>query len=648
MKAHLLLGFFIIPFFCELTRHSDDVLKRDKIYIEGHRGVSEGQKNHNTKEAILNAIDKGIETIEIDVWLTSDKQIAVFHDLGLSIYNCKNNINYKVVKLIGRTSNFTWSELQECVTKEGNNKIPLLEDIMKITKGKIFMNLEIKDPNEEIWEMIQELIEKYEYYDQISICSFEHKYFQRVENYNKQYGRKIVFGFLYWEPFFLDLKKTNHQITLNALNIYLNKDIVKKAHENGMTVGAYFFDEPKEYNSLFEIGVDVIITDYPIKVQNQLNEYNSDQNYSEGCESIEKNINKKLSCRACKYGYELVKIKEENRNLCKLKYEIDPDLYSKDKSGINQEKNIFAIKMLLSPIGEHAICLINGKTIFYFEWRFDLYGYDTEVKKFILNETIVKQNYNIYSQLTEKHIKKLNFSLIEIYVNDKLINQTDFLCKDLYDTVYYTTYIVMGAHCYIYYNGEQKNNYNVQFKLFDDNYLSFVTYDNKYLQNEDSWGRSERIDLFSSLNSNSLCNTIKDPFQERISCIDKINNCMYCENENKCNKCNYGFSLFNDKCHPSTNFQNNVKYFTSDNEINYYSCSSMINGCEECSYDDFSFNKFHCTKCTDENIECNDIFQSEENINTTVDGSIELKNYSRKEVDYFISISLVLLLILFV
>ena len=63
--------------------------------------------------------------------------------------------------------------MKDCETKEGKYKMPLLEEIMKITKGKIFMNLEIKDEQDEVWEKIEDLIEKYKYYDQISISSFQ-------------------------------------------------------------------------------------------------------------------------------------------------------------------------------------------------------------------------------------------------------------------------------------------------------------------------------------------------------------------------------------------------------------------------------------------------------------------------------------------
>ena len=155
MKSVIFLGFLIISFYCELTRHSDDVLKRERIFIEAHRGVAAGQENHNTKEAILNSIDSGIESFETDCWLTKDNKVVLCHDGDIRL---SPEVSYSI-------STLDWSEVHNF-----RSDIPLLEDIIKITKGKIFMNLEIKDNNDAIWEVIQELIEKYEYYNQIAIC----------------------------------------------------------------------------------------------------------------------------------------------------------------------------------------------------------------------------------------------------------------------------------------------------------------------------------------------------------------------------------------------------------------------------------------------------------------------------------------------
>jgi len=278
---------------------------------------------------------------------------------------------------------------------------------MEITKGKIFMNLEIKDSSSEIWEKIQELIEKYEYYDQISICKFDifetpkklfnNEFYEQVQKYNKEYNRKIVFGFLKWTPLKITYQP-NNQISL--FSGVINRDVVNKIHDKGMTVGVWFLKEPEKYYDLFDIGVDVIITDYPLKVQNQLNEYYSDKAHLEGCKSIEKNDKNITSCVLCESGYELVRRREEERNLCKLKYEIDPDLFIRDDISVFREKNIFAIKMLYDPIYNQTICQKNGKRIFYFEWLFDLYGYDYGVyDSYYMHELYHCYEKNIYYQI---------------------------------------------------------------------------------------------------------------------------------------------------------------------------------------------------------------------------------------------------------
>ena len=274
MKSIIFLGFLFISFNCELTRHSDDVLKRERIFIEAHRGSTEGQKNHNTKEAILNAIYEGMETFETDVQLTKDGKLVLIHDFTFQIYDCPLLHWPLPLPMIIKINSYTWDDLQKCKTIEGGYKIPLLEDIMNITKGKIFMNLEIKEDNEEIWDKIQDLIEEYKYYDQISICGFNHNYYEKVEKYNRDFGRNIVFGFLY-DDIQSNIDKVldginipNHQISLNARFIKNNEEIIQKAHENKMTVAVWFFlAEPFDYYYYFEIGVDVIITNYPRKVK---------------------------------------------------------------------------------------------------------------------------------------------------------------------------------------------------------------------------------------------------------------------------------------------------------------------------------------------------------------------------------------------
>ena len=296
MKLIIFFGLLIILLKSKLTRHSDDVLKRQKIYIEAHRGVTNAQKNHNTKEAVLDAISKGIESFETDCWLTKDKKVVLSHDDGIKVKEKK-----KKKYVFFNESN--WKQLKKYMKqkKYKKKKVPLLDDIMKITKNKIFMNLEIKDENDEIWEHIQKLIEKHKYYDQISISSFYFKYYDKIVKYNNDYNRKIVFSFLFRNfngsnittenetliegPDIYDIDAPNHQITINWIELRNNKEFVESVHSKGMVLGVYFYNEPSDvqYYDLFMIGVDVIITNYPLKVASQLEEFIANDIELEDC-----------------------------------------------------------------------------------------------------------------------------------------------------------------------------------------------------------------------------------------------------------------------------------------------------------------------------------------------------------------------------
>ena len=286
MKLIIFFGFLITLLKSDLTRHSDDVLKRKKIYIEAHRGVTNAQKNHNTKEAILDAISKGVESFETDCWLTKDKKVVLSHDNSIKVKEKKKKKNF-----FFNESN--WNDLKVYMKqkKYKKKKVPLLDDIMKITKNKIFMNLEIKDKNDEIWQHIQNLIEKHKYYDQISISSFYFKYYDKIVKYNNEYNRKIVFNFLFRNfnqtnittenetliegPDIYDIDAPNHQITIKYIDLLSNKGFVESVHNKGMVLGVYFSKGPSDvqYYDLFMIGVDVIITNYPLKVASQLKEF---------------------------------------------------------------------------------------------------------------------------------------------------------------------------------------------------------------------------------------------------------------------------------------------------------------------------------------------------------------------------------------
>lgn len=133
----------------------------DKSYIIAHRGVFDNQKVYeNTKEAFDLAI-KYKQIIELDVRLTKDKQIVVFHDANTKRLT-------KQDKLVEKS---TYEELN----KQNILHIPLLQDILNQVKGKVPILIEIK-PIKNIEELEINLMKQLsEYKGEYAIQSFNPK-----------------------------------------------------------------------------------------------------------------------------------------------------------------------------------------------------------------------------------------------------------------------------------------------------------------------------------------------------------------------------------------------------------------------------------------------------------------------------------------
>jgi glycerophosphoryl diester phosphodiesterase len=267
MKNKLYFLFFFIIFqivklkITRLKRHSFDIFKPNhKIFIDSHRGVNT-EFFQNTYLAFKKAIQYNIDGIELDVWLSKDNVPVIVHGGG------NGNIS-GYYNGTGSVKNYTIKELKKFRSVEDNQPIPLLEEVLKMCKNKIFLNIEIKDNRYDIvFNEIIKLLEKYNMFNQIQISSFHHNYYNKVKNYNLNHKKKIEFGFLYINN---STSKFNYNYPKCALNIHytdVSGNVIKKAHKNKMAVIVWFQmnanEDLKIYKKLFQLGVDGIITNVP-------------------------------------------------------------------------------------------------------------------------------------------------------------------------------------------------------------------------------------------------------------------------------------------------------------------------------------------------------------------------------------------------
>ena len=113
-----------------------DLIKELLKHRYAHRGFHDKPKvPENSMAAFANAVEHGYG-IELDIQLTKDKQLVVFHDHTLTRM-C--GIDLPVCEM-------TYEELQKYTLGNTEEKIPLFKDVLELVDGKVPLLVEIKLP----------------------------------------------------------------------------------------------------------------------------------------------------------------------------------------------------------------------------------------------------------------------------------------------------------------------------------------------------------------------------------------------------------------------------------------------------------------------------------------------------------------------
>ena len=103
---------------------------------------------------------------EIDVQITSDNKVVLLHDNTLE----------RTTTGKGCIGSYTYNDLKNIYLKDGygnvlyGQNIPLLEDVLKITKGKVFVMLDVK-PGVDI-NVVMDIVKKTDTFDNLAIICY--------------------------------------------------------------------------------------------------------------------------------------------------------------------------------------------------------------------------------------------------------------------------------------------------------------------------------------------------------------------------------------------------------------------------------------------------------------------------------------------
>ena len=224
-----------------------------KILEIAHRGYSEFYKD-NTIEAFLKAILHNFDMIELDIQLTKDEKIIIYHDT----YIKNTNNSYFIIDL-------TYEEI-----KSIDSKIPLLEDLFNIlikNKNNNFpLYLDIKGTKRivpHLINLIKSIKKKYNM-KKVYIGSFNILIIELLYKSNKN----LNYGIISETMFTSDITKLLiYKYNLKFFSFHwsvLQHDEIKFLKENKVLVFSYtnkfdiILEKMKQYN------LDGIVTNYKI------------------------------------------------------------------------------------------------------------------------------------------------------------------------------------------------------------------------------------------------------------------------------------------------------------------------------------------------------------------------------------------------
>lgn len=228
--------------------------------IVAHRGAS-GNAPENTLAAFRLAIAQGTDMIELDLHQSKDGALVVCHDSKLyRTARVRKTIKQLTLKELKRLDVGRWFH-----PRFSGEAIPTLEEVLKLTKDCVRLNIEIKQGSPFYPDIEERLVESLEYFqmtDSVLVSSFEDHALEAIRTLNP----KISIGLLAERGDVKQLIRKASGLSASSLNLYtqlVTPGLVQEVHRHKLQVYVYTVNQIRLMNYYLLMGVDGIFTNFP-------------------------------------------------------------------------------------------------------------------------------------------------------------------------------------------------------------------------------------------------------------------------------------------------------------------------------------------------------------------------------------------------
>lgn len=229
------------------------------VEVTAHRGYSSVYPE-NTIPAFKGAIEVGADWAELDVQQTSDGEVIVMHDSSLK----------RTTGLDKEVWQVTWDEIKNLDNgswfdkKYQTVRIPTLEEVLKVCRGKIRLNIEIKPSGHDknLEESVAKLLKEYHMRDSCVVSSLKYESLQKVKEADDSIETVYITSVSYGN--FTNLEYADGYSVESTM---LTQSFVSKAQKAGKQVYVWTVNSEDQLEKVVGMGIDNVITDDPVMAQ---------------------------------------------------------------------------------------------------------------------------------------------------------------------------------------------------------------------------------------------------------------------------------------------------------------------------------------------------------------------------------------------
>ncbi|MFF2875533.1 glycerophosphodiester phosphodiesterase [Gottfriedia sp. NPDC057991] len=303
--------------------------------LQAHRGGL-GLTVESTIASFSHALELGVSTLELDVQITKDHQAVITHDRKITGTKCSDTkpafVGDSEYPYVGKyIKDLTLAQVRtlDCGSKSlpqfpgqqlsPGARMPLLSEVFDLVKKykakKVWMNIETKveagapeqtAPREEFVQIVAKQVREAGMLNQVSIQSFDWGSLKLMNEVEPRLplvaltngpeflqpgkpGKSPWLGGIDIDDFDGNLVAAAHSLGVDAISPvhgfpqdgkitdanytpYITKGMVQEAHQYGMKVIPWTVDDQPTMQKLIDDGVDGIITDYPDRLRDVMNQ----------------------------------------------------------------------------------------------------------------------------------------------------------------------------------------------------------------------------------------------------------------------------------------------------------------------------------------------------------------------------------------